>query len=150
MKFFLICVMLFATAEVSAAQGVVIQDSTGHRLNTWSARANNGAKFMGTWTAVPDTIEGRVRGTWTLIDTQGKILAAGTWSAAKSATEWTGFWRASVEQRAGEYGGTWSTKINRKSNAQLTDLFEQALSAVVDGNWWFGNYTGTWSIRAYK
>lgn len=105
---------------------------------------------MGTWTVAPDTIEGRVRGTWTLIDTQGKILAAGTWSAAKSANEWTGFWRASVEQRAGEYGGTWSTKINLKPSAQLPALFEQALSAIVGGNWWFGNYSGSWSVRAYK
>lgn len=150
MKFFyFVCLLLFATAERSAAQ-IVIQDSAGHRLNTWSARANNGARFMGTWTAVPETIEGRVRGTWTLIDTQGKILAAGTWSAAKSKNEWTGFWRASVEQRAGEYGGTWTTKTNLKPGAQLTDLFEQALSAVVAGNWWFGNYSGSWSVHAYK
>lgn len=150
MKFLLVCALLLVTAGRSPAQGVVIQDSAGHRLNTWSARSNNGAKFMGTWTVAADTIEGSVRGSWTMIDAQGKILAAGTWSAAKSETEWTGFWRASVEQRAGEYGGTWSTKINRKASAPISDLFEQALNAVVAGNWWFGNYSGTWSLRAYK
>ena len=149
MRFSLICLLLFATATSSQAQAVVFQDSAGHRLNTWTARANNGAALAGTWTVAPNA-DGTVRGSWTLVNTKGVTLASGTWSAAKSANEWTGSWRASVDQHAGDYGGTWSAKINLAAGREFTNLFEKALDAVIGGNWWFGPHTGTWSIRAYK
>ena len=149
-SFFVVCFVLLLSGKQANAQAVVIQDSSGHRLNTWSARAENGTRLIGTWTAVPDTVNQTITGTWTIIDIQGRTLGAGIWSAAKSANEWTGSWRAVAEQHAGDYGGTWSAKINLKPNAQLADLFEQALAAVVGGRWWFGPHTGTWSVRAYK
>jgi len=146
---FLVGCLLSMFAAQSSAQ-VVIQDSAGHRLNTWSARANNGHAFFGTWTGVADTISGKVRGGWTLIDKQGRTLAAGTWEAEKSVNGWTGSWRARVEQRAGDYGGTWSAKTTLSSDAKLPALFEKALISIAGGNWWFGNHSGSWSIRAYK
>lgn len=143
------CLTLLLTAAPSHAQAVVIQDSAGHRLNTWTAKANNRVALMGTWTVAPDT-SGTVKGTWTLVDTQGRTLAAGKWSAVKSENGWTGSWRASVDQNAGDYGGTWSARMNLEPSSEFPALFEQALNAIVSGRWWFGEHTGTWSIRAYK
>src|SRR4051812_37602781 len=117
----LICLLLIAAPGSSRAQAVIFQDSAGHRLNSWTATANNGHRFMGTWTAVRDTLDGSVKGTWTLVDPKGRDLGAGTWTASKSVDGWTGSWRARAEQRAGEYGGTWSTKIKLDPRAQITD-----------------------------
>ena len=146
----LLCLFLFAAPVSSRAQAVIFQDSAGHRLNSFMARANNGHTFMGTWTVVADTLNGSVKGTWTLVDAKGRDLGAGTWTAAKSVDGWTGSWRARADQRAGEYGGTWSTKLKLDPRAQITKMFELALKSVVGGSWWFGPYTGTWSVRAYK
>ena len=132
------------------AQGVVFQDSAGHRLNTWTARANTGARFMGTWTAVPDSTSGNVTGTWTLIDAQGRTLADGTWSAAKSPEGWSGAWRATVTGHQGDYGGTWSAGVRLKTNAPFADLFAKAFQAAVSGNWRAGGHSGSWSIQAFK
>ncbi|HVD60172.1 MAG TPA: hypothetical protein VNC11_04810 [Gemmatimonadaceae bacterium] len=148
--FSLICLLFLAAPRSSRGQAVIFQDSAGHRLNSWTARANNGHSFMGTWTAVPDSADGSVKGTWTLVDGQGRTLGAGTWTAAKSVDGWTGSWRARAEQRAGEYGGTWSTKIKLDPRAQINEMFELALKSAVGGSWWFGNYTGSWAIHAYR
>lgn len=147
--FFLVCLTLLLTTGRSDAQAVVFQDSAGHRLNTWTARTNNGVALTGTWTIAPGVSDGTVRGTWTLVDANGETRAAGTWSAAKSANEWIGSWRATVDQRAGEFGGTWSARVKLNASSQLSALFESALNAVVGGRWWFGNNTGMWSVRAY-
>jgi hypothetical protein len=148
--FFLTCLLFLIAVHESGAQAPVIQDSAGNRLNTWTARANTGARFMGTWTAIPDSTSGNVTGTWTLIDPQGRTLADGTWSAAKSPEGWSGAWRATVTGHQGDYGGTWSVGVRLRANAPFPDLFEKAFQTVVSGNWRAGRHSGTWSIQAFK
>ena len=148
--FFLLCLLFPIAVDRSGAQAVVFQDSTGNRLNTWSARSSTGVALMGTWTAVPDPTSGAVNGTWTLVDAQGRTLGAGLWSAAKSPEGWTGAWRAAVDGHEGDYGGTWSAGVNLKANARFADLFEKAVQSVVGGKWRYGGYSGAWSIRAFK
>jgi hypothetical protein len=39
--------------------------------------------------------------------------------------------------------------VGLRRNAPFAELFAAAMRATVGGNWRFGAYTGTWSIRAY-
>lgn len=140
---------------VSASSGsVVLQRAAGGgqsaRPNTWSATSGTGLTLMGTWTVVADAASEAATGTWTLVDARGRTAARGGWSAAKSPAGWSGAWRAAVSGSKAEYSGTWNAGVNLEAHARLADLFEQALQAVVSGNWRAGRQSGAWSIRAFK
>ena len=148
-----LCLLLLAAVETSAAQVVVRPDTVrlgwGTLSGAWSA-TNGSSTFMGTWTALPDTTHDTVIGTWTLADARGTTLAFGGWSAAKAATQWIGTWRANVTGRSGEFTGTWSSSVDLKANARFVDLFATAARTVVSGTWESGERSGAWSIRAAK
>ena len=149
----LACLLLLGVFGRSGAQGVVRLDSAalapGARTGTWSA-VNGKITFMGTWTAVPDTLHGTVAGTWTLADAEGKTAAFGGWSAIKSSDRWAGAWRANVTGRGGEYSGTWTSSVDLKAAARFADMFEKAAQSIVSGTWATAGQSGAWSIRAAK
>lgn len=151
--FSLVCLLFVAAAGVSGAQGAVRLDSArllpGARLGTWSA-TNGNIAFMGTWTAVPDSVHGSVTGTWTLMDKTGKTAAFGGWSAAKTTGQWAGAWRANVTGRTGEYSGTWTSSTDLRTSAGFVELFEKAVQTIVSGVWNGAGQSGAWSIRAAK
>jgi hypothetical protein len=151
--FSLVWLLLFAAADISGAQEAVRLDSArllpGARYGTWSA-TNGNIAFMGTWTAVPDTMHGSVTGTWTLMDKAGKTAAFGGWSAAKTNGQWAGAWRANATGRTGEYSGTWTSAVDLKTTAGFADLFEKAVQTIVSGMWSGAGQSGAWSIRAAK
>ena len=103
--------------------------------------------MAGTWTAEDQQSAG-VTGTWTLQDASGKILLQGGWSASKSAQSWNGAWRSAVSGSASEYSGTWTSSVAASAQANLIQMFESALRAVVSGTWKAGSSSGAWSIRA--
>jgi len=144
-RFILLCLLL-----VVAVNGSSAQDAPTAKPNVWSARSSTGLTLGGTWTAIPDTTNGTVTGTWTLVDAQGRTVTSGGWSASKSQAEWTGAWRAVIWDSKPEYLGTWSASINLNGRAGFADLFEKAVQSVVSGNWRYGGYSGSWSIRAFK
>lgn len=152
--FVLLCLLLLAAVDVSGGQAVVRQDSArnaqSNRSGTWSARTSSGLTLVGTWTAAAGPTSGTVTGTWTLADAQGRPVANGAWSAAKSPARWTGAWRSVIDGRDGEYSGTWTAGVDLKVDATFADLFEEAVQAVVSGNWRAGSQSGAWSIRALK
>jgi hypothetical protein len=143
--FFLLCLLL-----VVAVNGSSAQDAPSAQPNVWSARSSTGLTLGGTWTAVPDTKNGTVTGTWTLVDAQGRTVTSGGWSASKSKAGWTGAWRAVIWDSKPEYLGTWNASVDLKRRAGFADLFEKAVQSVVSGNWRYGGYSGSWSIRAFK
>ena len=148
----LVGVLVVAASGTSRAQAVradTASNVSSYRNGSWSARTSSGRPLMGTWTAVLDTA-GTVTGTWTLIDAKGNTMVEGAWSAAKSLDRWTGAWRAVVAGRQGEFSGTWTANINDKSSTRFSDLFEQALRAVVSGNWRMAQHSGAWSVRTFK
>jgi len=89
-------------------------------------------------------------GTWTLVDAQGNTVTGGGWSASKSASGWNGAWRAVITGTTTDHVGTWSSGIELKEEASFAELFEKALQTFVSGNWRYGQYSGTWTIRAFK
>ena len=136
--------MVVLSASLASAQAAS-QDTA----NSWVAMNRNGQLFFGTWTIDSVTMSDSVTGTWTLINAQGATLAEGKWSAAKSRGTWTGSWMAIAAGHGGAYGGSWSSSIEAPKAAPFSELFAAALRATVGGNWRFGQYSGTWSIRAY-
>ncbi|MEO7503187.1 MAG: hypothetical protein ABIW94_11165, partial [Gemmatimonadaceae bacterium] len=146
-SFLLLCLLSFVAADQSTAQTVVPQAVP---VNTWSARSNFGLTLLGTWTVVPDTMKGTATGTWTLVDAQMNTVTGGVWSASKSPAGWDGAWRAVIAGTTADHVGTWSSSINLKSDASFAELFEKALQTFVSGNWRYGRYSGTWTIRAFK
>jgi hypothetical protein len=145
--FFLLCVLFLIAADRSAAQAIVPQAVP---VNTWSARSNSGLSLLGTWTVVPDTARGTASGTWTLVDAQGNTVTGGGWSASKSPAGWNGAWRAVIAGTTVDHVGTWSSGIDLKADASFAELFEKALETFVSGNWRYGRYSGSWTIRAFK
>ena len=150
---FLVGGLLLAAVDAPHAQAVPRPDTAGktpiQREGSWSAATGTGLTLMGTWTASLDP-SGTVTGTWALADAQGTTRAEGGWSAAKSPDGWTGAWRAMVSGREGEYLGTWTAALDGKPDARLGDLFENAVQAIVSGNWRVGGRSGAWSIRTFK
>jgi hypothetical protein len=132
-------------ASVAHAEPAVTQDTA----NSWIATNSSGQTFFGTWTVDSTATSDSVTGTWTAVNMQGATLAQGKWSAAKSRSGWTGSWMAIADGHGGTYGGTWSSHIEVSRNAPFSELFAAALRAAVGGNWRFGAYSGTWSIRAF-
>ena len=153
-RFFVLFLSFVAAIDASRAQAVSRQDRGADQQSqlsgTWSARNSSGTTFMGTWTAVPDSVGSTVVGTWTLVDAGGRMVLNGAWSAAKSRGHWTGTWRARVADRDGEYGGTWRSSVDLTGDGAFVALFEKAAHTVVGGTWRAGAYSGTWSIRAAK
>lgn len=145
--FFFLCLLFLIAVDRSGAQAVVPQAVP---VNTWSARSNTGLTLMGTWTVVPDTARGTVTGTWTLVDAQGNTVTGGGWSASKSPAGWNGAWRAVIAGTTADHVGTWTSGIDLKADAAFADLFEKALESFVSGNWRYGRYSGSWTIRAFK
>ncbi len=145
--FFLLYLLFFVAFDQTAAQAVVPQAVP---VNTWSARSNSGLSLVGTWTVVPDTARGIATGTWTLVDAQGNNVTGGAWSASKSRAGWDGAWRAVIAGTTADHVGTWSSSIDLKAGASFAEMFEKALQTFVSGNWRYGGYSGTWTIRAFK
>lgn len=144
---FLSCLFfLVATERLDAQRGV----PQAVPVSTWSARSNSGLNLLGTWTVVPDTAKGIATGTWTLVDAQGNTVTGGAWSASKSPAGWDGAWRAVIAGTTADHVGTWSSSIDLKAGASFAKLFEKALETFVSGNWRYGGYSGTWTIRAFK
>ena len=144
--FCLLCLLFFVAVEQSGAQAV----PQAVPVSTWSARSSSGLNLLGTWTVVPDTARGIATGTWTLVDAQGNTVTGGAWSASKSPAGWDGSWRAVIAGTTADHVGTWSSSIDLKANASFAEMFEQALQTFVSGNWRYGAYSGTWTIRAFK
>ena len=145
--FFLVCLLVLVASGRSAAQGAVPQAVP---VNTWSAKSNSGLTLLGTWTVVPDTTRGTATGTWILVDAQGNTVTGGAWSASKSPAGWDGAWRAVIAGNTADHVGTWTSSIDLKRDASFAELFEKALQTFVSGNWRYGAYSGTWTIRAFK
>ena len=144
--------LLVAAVGASGAQAVrpdTLVLGQGSLSGTWSA-TNGSATYVGAWTAVPDTVRGKVIGTWTLADARGATVAFGGWSAGKAAARWGGSWRANVTGRAGEFSGTWTSSVALAANARFVELFAAAAKSIVSGAWTSGGRSGAWSIRASK
>ncbi|MEX0802004.1 MAG: SH3 domain-containing protein [Candidatus Binatia bacterium] len=118
--------------------------------STWSAQANNGSTYEGTWSVEPDSSDKSIAGTWTLQDHTGKSILHGTWSADKFSTGWNGVWRAQPEAQKVEYSGSWSADFPHRQELRLTDLFEAAAQNAIRGVWTGGSQSGTWAIRAAR
>lgn len=116
--------------------------------STWSAHANDGAKFDGTWSVEPPTTAKSASGSWTLRDSDGKTVLRGTWSAEKFTTGWNGVWRARAENGKEEYSGSWSADFPHGENPRFEDLFEAAARDFIRGVWTGRGRSGTWAIRA--
>ena len=144
---FFLCLLFLVPAERLSAQGGVPQAVP---VSTWSARSNSGLNLLGTWTVVPDTARGIATGTWTLVDAQGNTVTGGAWAASKSPAGWDGSWRALITGSTADHVGTWTSSIDLKAGASFAELFEKALQTFVSGNWRYGAYSGTWTIRAFK
>ena len=140
--FLLLCLLFFVAADSAAGQAVPV--------NTWSARSNSGLSLIGTWTVVADTAKGTAGGTWTLVDAQGNTVTGGAWSASKAPAGWDGAWRAVIAGTTADHVGTWTSSIDLKPGASFAELFEKALQTFVSGDWRYGQYSGTWTIRAFK
>jgi hypothetical protein len=139
---------MFALRAVAVFAACAILASGAELQGTWSATSPRGV-LAGTWTAEDQQGAG-VTGAWTLQDATGKILLQGGWSMSKSPQSWNGAWRSTITGSAGEYSGTWTGSVPTSASANLIQMFEAALRAVVSGSWKAGSSSGTWSIRTVQ
>ena len=135
-----------ALRVLAALAACALLGSGAELKGTWSATSPRGV-LAGTWTAEDQQSAG-VSGTWTLQDASGKILLQGGWSMSKSAQSWNGAWRSTISGGSGEFAGTWTSSLSASPQANLIEMFQSALRAVVSGTWKMGSSSGAWSIRA--
>src|SRR5437867_856128 len=119
-------VLLLSFVSLGAAQST-------HWPGTWSASSGS-RTLTGSWDATLGDNPNVAFGTWTLLDRAGKQLAHGTWSARKAEKTWNGGWQARPSSGPA-LSGTWRARFPIVSPTRLSDLFEFALTNVVNGSW---------------
>lgn len=116
----------------------------------WSAVADDGRTFTGSYSVDPKSTDRSARGVWSLRDASGDTLLRGTWVALMHSTGWSGTWRAAVDGRPGELGGNWSAELQAASTRRFAVMFELAIKEAVKGLWTGGSRSGTWSVKTFK
>jgi hypothetical protein len=118
--------------------------------SNWSAVANDGRTFNGSYSVDPKSTDRSAHGAWSLRDANGNTVLRGAWSAQMHSTGWNGTWRASIENRQGEFNGSWSSDLPAAGTRRFSAMFEMAINDTVNGLWTGGGRSGTWSIKTFK
>lgn len=118
--------------------------------SNWTAVADDGRTFNGSYSVDPKSTDRSARGAWSLRDANGNTVLRGTWVAQMHSTGWNGTWRAAVEGQQREFNGSWSAALPAARSRRFAAIFELAAKEVIKGSWTGVDLSGTWSIKTFK
>jgi hypothetical protein len=119
-------------------------------LGSWTATADPGQIFRGTWSAqVSLHSPNRVIGSWTLLNEAGDVLLEGTWSAQKTVKGWQGTWTARP-MKGPLLSGTWTADAASLSVESLSEMLKSTATKEVTGSWRSGRHQGNWSLKSLR
>ena len=118
--------------------------------SNWTAVADDGRTFTGSYSVDPKSTDRSARGAWSLRDADGNTVLRGTWVAQMHNTGWNGTWRAAVEGQQREFSGSWSATLPAARPSRFAAMFELAIQEAVKGSWTGANQSGSWSIKTFK